>query len=104
MPILDGLQATRQIRNIESTWLADDQGSRTYSSSKAHSFCQQGHEVHAEANSISLCTVFRVPIVGVSACSKTEQLQSAQSDGLLGDRLTGMGSTCAAWLRTSMVH
>ena len=89
MPILDGLQATMQIRSIERARMAHDQASKEHPDEKPPSMYRQGHEVHAGRESVSLCSILRVPIVGVSACSKTEQLMSAKSDGLLPDHLTG---------------
>ncbi len=90
MPLLDGLQATKQIRSIERGRRAHDQVWQEYPGGSSSSVYQQWRTTHAERDSASLCTVLQVPIVGVSACSKTEQLMSATSDGLLPDRQTGI--------------
>ena len=46
-------------------------------------------------------TILQDPIVGLSACIKTEQLLSATSDGLLPDRLTGI---CCSFKQYAQLH
>ena len=49
----------------------------------------EGPEVFAGQESVRLCSVFRVPFVKISACSKAEQLMSAKSNILPPQDLTG---------------
>ena len=88
MPFLDGLQATKQIRSIEKARTAHDQLWQEFPVETQTSIHQRWREVRGEIGSASLGTL-RIPVVGVSACSKSEQLKSARSDGLLPDDLTG---------------
>ncbi len=99
MPLLDGLQATKQIRSIERARTA--QVCQEYPDENPFSMYQHCHETHAERDSASLGTVLQVPIVGLSACSKTEQLLSATSDGFLPDRLTGI---CCCFKQYAQLH
>ena len=88
MPGMDGLQASRQIRRIEA---AQSGNSRMTSKGSEDSLSSSYQEeqvvpdttgVHSSKGSSSKPLVRRVPIVGVSACSLTEQLKSAALAGL----------------------
>ena len=88
MPVLDGLQATKQIRSIEKARTAHDQTWQEFPVDIPSPMYQRRREVRGKRDSAGLCTL-QTLVVGVSACSKTEQVTSARFDGLLTDHLTG---------------
>ncbi|CAL5226714.1 g9566 [Coccomyxa viridis] len=83
MPIQDGLQATLQIRRIERGRLRR-QASRA-SFVKDLVLVGEGRQVSLSQRHCTCPSQMPVPIVGVSACGKSEQLGNAFSSGLLHD-------------------
>lgn len=83
MPIQDGLQATLQIRRIERGRLRR-QASRA-SFGKTLALVGEGGHVSPLQRHCSSPSETPVPIVGVSACGKSEQLGNAFASGLLHD-------------------
>ena len=81
MPIQDGLQATLQIRRIERGRLRR-QASRA-SFGKNLALVGEGGHVSVLQRHCSSPSQTPVPIVGVSACGKSEQLGNAFASGLL---------------------
>ena len=91
MPIQDGLQATLQIRRIERGRLRR-QASRA-SFVKDLVLVGEGRQVSLSQRHCTCPSQMPVPIVGVSACGKSEQLGNAFSSGLLHD-ITGQSLFC----------
>ena len=109
MPGMDGLQASRQIRSIEA---AQSGNSRMTSKGSEDSLSSSYHEeqvvpdttgTHSSKGSTNKPLVRRIPIVGVSACSLTEQLKSAALDGLPISEGTG-GHPCHAHVLLAWWH
>ncbi|CAL8470081.1 g9623 [Coccomyxa elongata] len=80
MPTMDGLVATKHIRTIEAASTTQSTSSREPSGS-----CSSDSTTEAVGWQQP---IRRVPIVGVSACSSTDQLKSKALDGLQLDPAT----------------
>ena len=83
MPIQDGLQATLQIRRIERGRLRRQALRASFGKNLV--LVGEGRHVSSSQRHCGSPSQRPVPIVGVSACGKSEQLGNAFSCGLLHD-------------------
>ena len=83
MPIQNGLQATLQIRRIERGRLRRQALRASFGKNLV--LVGEARHVSPSRRHCSSPSQMPVPIVGVSACGKAEQLSNAFSSGLLHD-------------------